>query len=417
MRSSTHSSPSGRTWRPTRRTSPGCSGWRASSPATPRGPSIWDWAEPIAAPFPREATILSLLASLGEGLRNAENSQVADRIDPKAIESLFRQSLDLDPNHLHNFGRAAVHYLNSGQTNEAERCLARCLRLDRGNATASLWLAEIYSRSDRSNDALAILDMALRHGSDSPDVAWQAALLAHSLANYEAMLTYLDQYETVQPGRPVVNYYRASGLIELGRHAEALSALDEEERRVENKPLHVLILRACASSGLGRLEDLRAQLAEVLAIRLSEVDYLTHQGLVKLFDRLWKAAGLLRDDALIDELIDRSLVTGLAPSELFETPRRSNPKAEGLKFYVCTLLQSLDERWRDSPGCLSGEGEWTSYRIPWGVLASDEAEAGRMVLTWQARGNPLEPVVEDVTQQGENYTDNPGVVWQGLRSP
>ena len=53
-------------------------------------------------------------------------------------------------------------------------------------------------------------------GSDSPDVAWQAAVLAHSLANYEALLTYLDHYETILPGRPTVNYYRASGLIELG---------------------------------------------------------------------------------------------------------------------------------------------------------------------------------------------------------
>jgi tetratricopeptide (TPR) repeat protein len=382
-----------------------------------RGPSVWDWAEPLAAPFHRDAPVLSLLAALGEGLRNAEGSRVADRIDAKAIESLFRQSLDLDPNNFHNFGRAAAHYLNSGQTNEAERCLARCLRLDRGNPIASLWLADIYNRSDRSNDALAVLDMALRAGSDSPDVAWQAAVLAHSLANHEAMLTYLDQYEAVLPGRPVANYYRASGLIELGRHAEALAALDEEERRIENRPLHVLILRACASSGLGRAEDLRTQLAEVLAVRLSEVDYLTHQGLVKLFGRLWNALGILGGDPQVDRLADLLLVTGLAPNELFWPHRSSNPKAEGVNFYVCTLLQPLDDRWRDSPGCLHGEGDWTSYRIPWGVLATDEAEAGRIALSWQVRGNPLEAVVEGTELQREGYTDHPGVVWQGLRSP
>ncbi|MGP0066837.1 MAG: tetratricopeptide repeat protein [Isosphaeraceae bacterium] len=381
-----------------------------------RGPSVWDWAESLAAPFPREASVLSLLGSLGETLRKAENSQVADRVDAKAIESLFRQSIDLDPNNFHNFGRAAVHYLNSGQTNEAERCLARCLRLDRGNALASLWLAEIYSKSERSNDALAILDMALRAGSDSPDVAWQAAVLAHSLGNYEALLTYLDHYESVQPGRPVVNYYRASGLIELGRHAEALPALDEEERRIENRALHLLILRACASSGLGRQEDFRTQLGEILAIRLAEVNYLTHHGLLKLFGRLWNAIGILGDDPLVDRLTDRLLVTGLAPNELFGPHRKANPKAEGVKFFVCNLLQPLDDRWRESPGCLYNEGDWTSYRIAWGALASDEAEAGRTALAWQARGNPLDAVVEDVVLQGEGYTDHPGIVWQGLRS-
>ncbi len=142
-----------------------------------RGDSIWGWAQAIAAPFPREASVLNRLASMGARLKQDEHSPVADRIDSKQIEQLFRQSLDLDPNDFGNFGRAAIHYLNSEQNNEAERCLARCLRLDRGNSHASLWLAEIYSRSDRSSDALAVLDMALRAGSESPDVAWQAAIL------------------------------------------------------------------------------------------------------------------------------------------------------------------------------------------------------------------------------------------------
>ena len=129
--------------------------------------------------------------------------------------------------------------------------------------------------------------MTLRAGSDSPDVAFQAAILAHSLKQYEALLTYLDQFESVLPGRNGVNYYRASGLIGLGRHAEALLALDEEERRNQRRLLPVIVLRACVASGLGRLDDLRASLVEVLATRLSEVDFVSHSGLLQLFDRLW----------------------------------------------------------------------------------------------------------------------------------
>ncbi len=232
------------------------------------------------------------------------------------------------------------------------------------------------------------------------------------------MLTYLDYYESVLPGRPWANYYRASGLIFLGRHAEALEALEEELRRNESGSLHVHVLRACASSGLGRLEDLRTHLAAVLSTRMSTVDYLSHGGLVQLFSRLWDAAKILPDDdPIVVVLIDRSLATGLAPNELFEPPRRSNPKVEGLKFFVCTLLQPLDDRWRDSPGCLAGEGDWTAYRIPWGVLASDEDDAGQRALAWQARCYPVEAVVEDVQIREDGFTDHPGVVWQGLRSP
>ena len=83
---------------------------------------------------------------------------------------------------------------------------------------------------------------------------------------------------------------------------------------------------------------------------------------------------------------------------------------------MCAVHQPLDERWRDAPGCLNEEGDWTAYRIPWGVLAPDEAEAGSTVLAWQARCYPLEAVVEDIQLQSEGYTDHPGVVWQGIRS-
>ena len=62
-----------------------------------RGRAIWEWADAIAARFPRAATVISMLGSLGDVLISGENSQIADRIDPKLIEQLFRQSLDLEP--------------------------------------------------------------------------------------------------------------------------------------------------------------------------------------------------------------------------------------------------------------------------------------------------------------------------------
>jgi tetratricopeptide (TPR) repeat protein len=382
-----------------------------------RGNQIWDWAQAIAAPFPREGTVLNLLAALGDSLRSAENSLVGDRIETNQIEQLFRQSLDLDPDDPNNFGRAAVYYHNSGQLNQAERCLARCVRLDRCNARAVLWLADIYNESDRSADALAILDMALRAGAGHIDIAFQAAVLAHSHGQFEAMLTYLDHVDRVMPGRKWVNYYRASGLIRLGRHAEGLLAIDEEARTTEGPLLHLLILRACASSGLERTDEFRTCLSDVLATKLSLVDYVSHSGLVQLFGRLWDAASILAgDDPLVDRLAALLLATGLAPNQLFETKRNSSLKAEGLSFYVCSLRQPLDERWRQSPGCLHGEEDWPAYRIPWGVLAADESEAAAMTLAWQERCYPLDAEVYEIELQDDGFSDHPGVVWQGLRA-
>jgi tetratricopeptide (TPR) repeat protein len=382
-----------------------------------RARAIWEWAEAIAAKFPRAATVLSMLGSLGDVLAGGENSPVVDRIDLKRIEQLFQQSLDLEPNSLDNFGRAAVHYARSGKNNEAERCLARCVRLDRGNTRASLWLAEIYSESERSHDALAVLDMALRAGSNSHEVAWRAAMLAHSIGQYESMLTYLDQYDHISPGFAWVNFYRASGCLWLGRQAEALAAIDEEERRSQGKLLHIHVLRACALSGLGRQDDVRTNLNAFLSIRLSEVDYLTQAGLESLFARLWEAAkSLPGDDPLYARLSSRLLASGLTPNDLFLQERVKNPKTADLKFFICWLIQPLDERWRDSEARLHGQKNWTAYRAPWGTLVSDESEAGPLALAWQARCSPLEAVVDEIVPQKEGYTDHPGVVWQGYRS-
>ena len=242
-------------------------------------------------------------------------------------------------------------------------------------------------------------------------------MLAESLGQYESMLTYLDQYEHISPGFAWANFYRASGLVWLGRHAEALTAIDEEERRCNGKSLHIHVIRACASSGLGRADEVRTSLEAFLSMRLSEVDYLTPAGLESLFARLWKAVTILPgDDPLFARLSDRLLASGLAPDELFLPQRVRNDKSDDLKFFICWVIQPLDERWRDAEGCLHSQQDWTAYRAPWGTLVADEAEAGPLALAWQARCYPLKAVVDEIVLQNEGFTDHPGVVWQGYRS-
>ncbi len=381
-----------------------------------RGDAIWQWAEAVAGRFVQHAPAVSLLAVVGDVLRDSQNADLAERIPKERVERLFRQSLDLDPNDAGNHARAGAYFLGAEEFGEAERCLARGFRLERSNGFVAQRLAEVYSRTERPRDALAVLDLCLREGCDDPQVAWEAALAAFRLDQYDVQLTYLDRFEAMTEGDVWACYYRATALLELGRPEEALATLDEADRRDPDKLFPVEILRACAAGAQGRVERFREHLWRVLTVHLATIDYLTISGLASLFGRLWKAAACLdRDEPLRAALLRRVLQTGLASDEVFEEVRLQGEKEADINYYRCEVVQPLDEEWPESHACLSGQGNWAAYHIMWGVLARDEEDAGRRVLEWQARCHRLPATVEETELESEGYTDRPGVVWQGAR--
>lgn len=376
---------------------------------------VWAWAEGLSSGFPDEARVVSLLADLGDSLRQLGDPEESP-VDEEAVIRLFQKSLALDPSNAGAHARAGAAFLANGRIDEAERMLARAFRLNRANGFVALRLANIYGQTDRARDALAVLDLALREGCDEAEVAWRASLAAFGLDQWEVMLTYLDRFEGLAPGETWTNYYRASGLMELGRVEEAREAIEEEAKRTSDGQLHLDVLRVWAASVQGREDEVRTYLERVLDTRLSEVDSLTRTGLVRLYDRLWKSAQVLpEDDPLQGRLSTLLVQSGLAPNEFFEPFRQAEPKEADLSFYVCTVRQPLDERWPQFVGCLANEQTWTAYDITWGVLASDEEEAARRVLEWQSRCYPADAEVQDVSEQGSGYEDHPGVVWQGFR--
>jgi hypothetical protein len=175
-------------------------------------------------------------------------------------------------------------------------------------------------------------------------------------------------------------------------------------------------LRACAAAALKQMNPFREHVESVLKFQFSTIDYFTLQGLLSLSDRLWKAASCLpAEDELIVRLEQRLIEAGLAPDALFDKRRQAGDSTAPVRFYRCTLLQPLDDRWAVFAGCLHGRSEWTSYRCLWGVLARDEEEAQRLVLAQQAVCYPLPATVEEMEDLNQNYTDKPGIVWQGVR--
>jgi len=381
-----------------------------------RGREIWEWAEAMAAPYLQDATALNLLATLGAALRYGPDPALEEMMSEERLERMFRESLDLDATRARNFSRAGNYFLFMENMGEAERCFARGFRLDRENGELAQKLADVYNRTDRAREALVVLDLCLRERCEDPDVAWEAALTAYRLDQFEPTLTYLDRCESLEPGRPWVNYYRASSLLELDRPAEALTAAGEEARRNPDCGFAPAMHRASALGALGRTEEFRDALSGVLEVRLAELEYVSFRGLCRLFERLWKSADCLSaDDPLCTQLEDRVLATGLAPDELFNAKRKAGEAVEGVNFYECVVHQPLDTRWATWPGCLADESDWTSYTVTWGVLARSEEEARELVLGWQSRCYPLPPTIHEVTAQAETYTDSSGVVWQGYR--
>ena len=383
----------------------------------------WQWSQRLLETYPNDATLVNVVASLGMTARAfAKNSEPPLEPDEVAsadrLDELFRRSLDLNPDRPNNFARAGQFYLTVNRIGDAERCFARGFRLDRKNSLMAQRLADIYGSSDRQQDGLNVLDLCIREGCMEPQLFWQAAMTAQSLSRYQVLVSYLKTYEQVEPNQKWVHYYLAIGYLETGRPAEALQSLDIEAERSPEYPFCVTALRASAAALAGNELALRRHLADVLGEPLVRVDYLTQLGIARLFDRLYAAVLKLPTDSTLRRAVElRGVQAGMAPDSYFSAMRQQGEILEGVNLYVCTFEQPLDDQWRNSPACLYGEENWSSYESHWGVIARDEEEAERFAFAFQSQCFPQSPVLLSVELEGVDYRDRIGVVWQGIHEP
>jgi tetratricopeptide (TPR) repeat protein len=380
------------------------------------GPAVWAWAQSIAGPFRGDATVLSLLATLGASLRHGACQVSEELITDEALDRMFRESLDLDPTKERNFARAGQYFLHLENLGEAERCFARGSRLDRADGYLASRLADVYDRTDRTRDGLAVLDMCMREGCQDAEIPWKAATMAFGLEMFEASLAYLDHLPS-EPGEyDWADYYRAAALLELDRPADALAAAESEAASLADCPFPAMLHRVSALAGLRRIDELRSGLREVLATPLASVDYLRGIAFARLFRRLWINARLaLGDDPLVRQLEDGMLAAGAAPDEMFATAREGSEAVPGVRFFRCLVRQPLDDRWPNAIGCHAHETDWRQYELTWGVLAMSPEEAEQRVMAFQSRCYHLPAELRDLETDDEEYTDVPGVVWQGGR--
>jgi tetratricopeptide (TPR) repeat protein len=384
------------------------------------GEEVWKWANALAASHRENSVVLSLLGTLGDELRNSGNTAMAEKITPERTEQLFRKSMELDPTKARNFLRAGNHFANQDNNGEAERCFARAFRLDRTDGNIVRRLADLYNNTDRPRDALNVLDVCLREGSDDAQVAFDAAMLAFRLKQYDATLTYLEKFEQLAGENLWTNYYRGVCYYEQGEYTKALESLDREEKLAEATGWHLELMRAISRIRLGDVTGAQPHLDVAMETPFSEIDFLSSTGLMELMQRLAVVADeVMKDQALVARIEARLLRSGLMPEVWFQWHRESGDAkpVENVRLYRCLIHQPLDETWDTDPDRLSDQQGWTQYVTEWAILAQSEDEARETALKYQAMCCSLEATVQEVLESEESYTDATGPVWQGARYP
>lgn len=382
------------------------------------GEDVWKWANSLAAPHRSNAVALSVLGVLGDALRGCPNAAMAEKITAERTEQLFRKSLELDATRPRNFLRAGDHFAAEDNQGEAERCFARAFRLDRVDGNIVRRLADLYSNTERPRDALHVLDLSLREGSSDAQVAFDAAMLAFRLKQYDATLTYLEKFDQLAGPSLWTNYYRGVCHYEQGDFQLCLECLDREETLAESSDWHLELMRGVAKARLGDESAARSHLTMVMETPLFKVDFLSAAGIAELLQRLCVVAEeVLKDVAMVARLESRLLRSGLMPDSWFQWQRESSDRkpVENVRLYRCLVHQPLDETWNEDPDRLSGQENWTTYITEWGVLAESEDTAREVAIYFQALCYQLPAIVPEIMESEESYTDIPGAVWQAGR--
>lgn len=377
----------------------------------------WRWANEVASKFNEHSTALSMLADIGNRIRFGGEDEFSKSITRERIEPLVRKSLQLSGCGPRSFLRAGDHFDAEGDQGEAERCYARGFRLDRKSGELAVRLARIYRDTDRPRDALHVLDLCLREGTDDPIVAWEAAVLAFSLEKFEVMHTYLRQFQEQAGQQPWAQYYHAVGFYHQGKYDQALEAVASEQELLGEPATHLDLVTASILLRQDKRQDADKLIEQLLAKPFYEVEHITPPGLVDLLERL-RHAMIESKHPSTDDISKRIIRGGLAAEPFFEiddVEEHGESSENGIYFFRCLVRQPLDDRWAAFPDRLEGQEGWQAYMAEWGVLASDELQAKRCVLDWQEQCFPLEPEVEVIDPAGDGFAGPARVVWQGMR--
>ena len=385
------------------------------------GSTIWSWANSIAEPWQRHGAVVSLLAEVGNLVRLTDESGQKELLNAQVTEELFRRSLQLEETRPSNFLRAGDHFLREGDAEEAERCFANAFRLEPDAAPYVARLAELFRDAGRFADELQVLETSLEAGCQDSRIAFDAAVAAFELQQFETVLTHLDRFEDLGGVNDWVLYYRVVCEYELARPLEALDRLEKhgiDESGTRTQDWHLHVIHGVVLARLGHHQRSEAGLRLAVSQPLHSVDHMSPAGISSLLMRAMHAARHDLNDPNLASLIERRLLrSGLMLDDYFATLRTGEHALQPQRLWECVVRQPLDVSWQTDPDRLAGQSDWDCYLAEWGIFAETAEEASALALNWQVRCGSPDASVVDVRPTTEPLREVTGVAWQGNRFP
>ena len=379
---------------------------------------IWKWVKRMVAHFPDRGRPLAALADQGFRHRaTAANANVEPASlglpEPAEIEKWIADAFEKEPNRTGIATAAGKIFRAHGNNREAQRYFSRATQIDRLNGYATGELAELYYEADRSQDALAAIELYTRAGGRSPRLLWLATQIAFNDKMPQEFLTYYSAYTELQPPSPKIDAQCVWALCRTARWNEALKMLDQLDDGLENLARDRLFVRALCQAELGD-ESWLATIDQALCH--TECDA---EGLVgSAFDpseMLWhhlRSDTGKRRERFEQFLFERNLV----PNDFFEpdVPTDDEELPER-NLYSCHLKQPLNPEIPAYAGWVQIPSEDMAYIAVWFVVADTPEEATALALAAQARCYPLVAECVECEHLDSYVSKYPQVLVQGKR--
>lgn len=184
---------------------------------------------------PNFAPAHSALAAVWLVRGQTENDQASfSRANPAFLPNIVAQlkkAIELEPNLAEAHALLGDAYAGAWQAGDAERALGTAIRLNRNDASAHRWLAQVWESEGRLEDALAEHRRAVELDPLSAPVATDYAVALVLAGRSAAALEKLDAALALQPENSQARCWRAWTLVDLQRMPQAI----EEARRLAKK--------------------------------------------------------------------------------------------------------------------------------------------------------------------------------------
>jgi predicted O-linked N-acetylglucosamine transferase (SPINDLY family) len=142
-------------------------------------------------------------------------------------ERLFRQVVIIAPEHIPSLNLLTVVLMSMNRYQEAEKFIARAVKLDQCSDVAYYNYGLISKRLNKPYQAFGQFTKALHLNRTVPDTWINRGTISNDLENYEAAISDFDRAIELNPNNSSAYTNKGNSLVKLGRYTEALRAYDK----------------------------------------------------------------------------------------------------------------------------------------------------------------------------------------------